>query len=97
MWVKKTIQNHSCKEDYAWNPSTCASECDKYCEIGEYLKDCICMKNLVGGLVIICDEIIDMQPSKFTSTVGNCQGFCWGKQCFYSNYLGKNMAEVINS
>ena len=37
------------------------------------------------------------QPSKFISTVGNCQGFCWGKQCFYSNHLGKNIAEVIIS
>ena len=35
------------------------------------------------------------QPSKFISTVGNCQGFCRGKQCFYSNHLGKNIAEVI--
>ena len=37
------------------------------------------------------------QPSKFTLTVGNCQGFCRGKQCFYSNHLSKNIAEVINS
>ena len=27
----------------------------------------------------------------------NCRGFCWGKRCFYSNYLGKNIAEVIIS
>ena len=38
------------------------------------------------------------QPSKFTSAVGICQGFCRGKQCFYSNHLGnKNIAELIIS
>ena len=36
-----------------------------------------------------------IQPLKFTSAVGNCQGFCWGKQCFYRIHLGKNIAEVI--
>ena len=28
-----------------------------------------------------------LQPSKFTSAVSNCQGFCQGKQGFYSNHL----------
>ena len=37
------------------------------------------------------------QPSKFTSAVGNCQGFCRGKQCLHSNHLGKNITEVIIS
>ena len=37
------------------------------------------------------------QSSKFTLAVGNCRGFCRGKQCFYCNYLGKNNAEVIIS
>ena len=37
------------------------------------------------------------QPSKFTSAVGNCQGFCRGKQCLNSNHLGKNITEVIIS
>ena len=32
-----------------------------------------------------------IQPSKFISAVSNCWGFCWGKQCFYSNHLGKNI------
>ena len=35
------------------------------------------------------------QPSKFTSAVSNYRGFCRGKQCFNSNHLGKNIAEVI--
>ena len=32
-----------------------------------------------------------IQPSKFISAVSNCWGFCRGKQCFYSNHLGKNI------
>ena len=35
------------------------------------------------------------QPSKFTSAVGNCRGFCRGKQCFNSDHLNKYIAEVI--
>lgn len=40
------------QKDHAWNHSTCAFECDKHCEIDEYLKDSICVKN---DLVIACD------------------------------------------
>ena len=38
-----------------------------------------------------------IQHTKFTSAVGNCRRFCRGKQCFYSNHLGKNIAKVIIS
>ena len=31
---KKPIEHSACKKDYAWNPSTCACECDKGCGIG---------------------------------------------------------------
>ena len=36
-----------------------------------------------------------LQPSKFTSTVGNSREFFRGKQCFNSNHLVKKIAEVI--
>ena len=36
-----------------------------------------------------------LQPSKFTSTVGNSRGFFRGKRCFNSNHLVKKIAEVI--
>ena len=36
-----------CEEDYAWNPSICACECDKDCEVGEYLKNCTSSKVLL--------------------------------------------------
>ena len=46
-------------KDYAWNPSLCACECDKDCEIDEYLKNYACWKNVIEDFVIACDEIVD--------------------------------------
>ena len=34
----KHIQRNVCKEDYAWNPSKCISECNKGFQNGEYLR-----------------------------------------------------------
>ena len=48
-----------CEEDYAWNPSICACECDKDCEVGEYLKNCTSSKSLVDDLVVTWDMIAD--------------------------------------
>ena len=49
---------------------------------------------IVVSLIATTSKLI-LQPSKFTSAVGNCRGFCRGKQCFNSNHLSKNIAEVI--
>lgn len=37
------------QKGYTWNPSICASEFEEEIEIGEYLKNCTCMKNLVDN------------------------------------------------
>ena len=50
-------------KNYAWNHSTCACEFDKHCEIDEYLKNCTCVKIIIGDLVIACDEILDTQET----------------------------------
>ena len=57
MSVKK-IKHCLHKEDYVWNPSICACECDKDCDIDEYLKDCAFIKSLDDNLLITCDEIV---------------------------------------
>ena len=54
---KKPIKHCSCEEDYAWNLSRYACECDKDCEIGEYLKDCKCIKSFGNDLLVTCNEI----------------------------------------
>ena len=60
-----------CKEDlvnkmvydkgYIWNPSNWACECDKLCDIGQYLdyKNCVCRKSLVDKLVEECINVTD--------------------------------------
>ena len=43
------------------NPSNCEYECDKSCDVGEYLdyENCKCRKKLVDKLVEECNEEID--------------------------------------
>ena len=43
------------------NPSNCECECDKPCDIGEYLdyKNCKCRKKLVDKLIDECTETIE--------------------------------------
>ena len=48
-------------EDYTCNPSKCGSECDKDCDIGEYLKDCTFLKSLGDNLLVRCDKTVDTQ------------------------------------
>ena len=60
MSCKKTIKHRVCKDDYAWNPYVCACECDKHCEIEEYLKNCACVESIIDDLIITCNENVDM-------------------------------------
>ena len=50
-----------CDKGFICNPSNCECECDKSCNIGEYLdyKNCKCRKKLVNKLVEECTENIE--------------------------------------
>ena len=50
-----------CDKGYIWNPSTCSCECDKLCDVGQYLdyKNCICRKSIVDKLVEECINVVD--------------------------------------
>ena len=50
-----------CDKEYIWNPSNCACECDKLCDIGQYLdyENCVCRKSIVDKLVEECINVID--------------------------------------
>ena len=50
-----------CDKGYIWNLSNCACECDKFCDIGQYLdyKNCVCRKGLVDKLVEECINVVD--------------------------------------
>ena len=54
---------------YMWNPSACMCECDKYCEIGQYLdyKNCVCRKKLIDDLTEQCTSIVDIEIKNGTS------------------------------
>ena len=55
------IDKGVCNKGYAWNPSNSECECDKSCDVGEYLdyENCKCRKRLVDKLVQECNENID--------------------------------------
>ena len=48
-------------KELIWNPSNWKCECDKSCNIGEYLdyENCKCRKQLVDKLVEECNENIE--------------------------------------
>ena len=55
------IDKGVCDKGYIWNPSNCECECDKSCDVGEYLdyENCKCRKRLVDKLVEECNENIE--------------------------------------
>ena len=58
---EEMIDKGVCDRGYAWNPSNCECECDKSCDVGEYLnhENCKCRKRLVNKLVEECNENIN--------------------------------------
>ena len=55
------IDKGECDKGFIWNPSNCECECNKSCNIGEYLdySNCKCRKKLVDKLVDECTETIE--------------------------------------
>ena len=55
---KELIDKGVCDKGFIWNPSNCECECDKTCDIGEYLdyENCKCRKKLVDQLADECTE-----------------------------------------
>ena len=37
MWCKELIDKDRCYDGFTWNPRICEGECDKSCDVGEYL------------------------------------------------------------
>ena len=59
-----------CDKAFIWNPNNCERECDKSCDIGEYLdyKNCMCRKRIIDKLIdeysenIYENETLDIIP-----------------------------------
>ena len=58
---EELIDKGICDKGFIQNPSNCKCECDKSCDIGEYLdySSCKCRKRLVDKLVEECAKNID--------------------------------------
>ena len=58
---KELINKGTSDKGFIWNPSNCECECDKTCDIGEYLdyENCKCRKKLVDNLIDECTGTID--------------------------------------
>ena len=50
-----------CDKGSIWNPSNCDCECNKTCDVGEYLdyENCRCRKKLLDKLVEECTESVE--------------------------------------
>ena len=64
-----------------WNPSNCECECDKSCNVGEYLdyENCKCREKKVDILVEECTENIDQVKVAGTAWFENrneCKSSC---------------------
>ena len=65
------IDEGVCDKGFIWNPSNCECECDKSCDVGEYLdyKNCKGRKKLVDKLVEECIETVEeVKLAKIAST-----------------------------
>ena len=58
---KDLIDKDIWDKGFIWNPSNCECECDKSCDIKQYLdyKNCKCRKKLIDKLFEQCVEDID--------------------------------------
>ena len=57
---KELIDNRICDKGFIWNPSNCEYECDKSCDLEEYLDyaSCDCRNRLIDKLVEECSDNI---------------------------------------
>ena len=58
---------------FIWTPCNCECECDKSCDVGEYLdyKNCKCRKKLVDKLVEEYSENIDGNEMIYNATLND--------------------------
>ena len=63
-----------CDKGYAWNPSNFECECDRSCDVGEYLdyENCKYRKRLVDKLVDECTKTIDEEVEVIDSNKNRC-------------------------
>ena len=68
---EELIDKMVCDKGLSLNPSNCKFECDKSCDIGEYLdyKNCKCRISIVDKLVEKCTKIVDKNEMLYNETL----------------------------
>ena len=82
---KEWIDEGVCDKGFIWNPSNCERECDKSCDIAEYLgySNCKCRKKLIDKLVEECIkstdevEIASKNEEKINAILAHCTLYCF--------------------
>ena len=72
-----------CHKGFIWNPSNCEGECDKSCDVGEYLdhKNYKCRKRPIDKLVEECSENSDVNKMIYNGTLNAIPLNDYGKIC----------------
>ena len=80
------IDKAVCDKDFIWNPSNCECECDKSCDIGEYLdyENCKCRKGLIDKLVDECTETVEEVKAAIITVAENENSY---KRTSYTVYI----------
>ena len=68
-----------CDKGFIWNPSNCQCECDKACDVGEYLdyENCKCRKKSVDKLVNeFAETVEEVKLAKITLAENENSSIC---------------------
>ena len=67
------VDKCKCNDGFIWNPSICECECDRSCDVGEYLHytNCKCGERLIDELVEGCSEDINGNEMIYNVTLNN--------------------------
>ena len=69
---RELVDKKRCDKGFIWNASHCNCECDKSCDVGEYLnhKNCKCQK-MIDQLVEKCSKNIDENELTYNRTLND--------------------------
>ena len=86
------IDKGICDKVFIWNPSNCECECDKLCDVEEYLdyENCKCRKTLVDKLVeesSVTDDEVKMTKITFTKYENEWKSSCTLHIVLFSVFL----------
>ena len=67
---KEFVGKGNCDKGFIWNHSICDGECDKLCNVGEYLdyEICKCREKIVDKLVEECSKNLDGNQMIYNDT-----------------------------